>query len=107
MTFEQFEKSNSAELRSWAKSCFDKSANCPPEEMVSRLSFMMEAQFYMQQLDQRRENWNGRRDLLLEIVVILLIGVEILGIQRLPARKSQEAMGEGGGAIAGSDLRKT
>ncbi len=42
-----------------------------------RVAKLMEAQFYMSELDRRHDSWISLRDLILEIVVIVLIGGEI------------------------------
>ncbi len=77
MTFEQFEKARPEDLKAQAKECFDliNSPQIPNEFQVAKL---LEAQFYMQELDRRHGSWVATRDLILEIVVIVLIGAEIV-----------------------------
>lgn len=40
-------------------------------------AYLMQGQFYMRELEHRHDSWISRRDLLLELFVILLIGGEI------------------------------
>jgi hypothetical protein len=77
MTFEEFEKATKAELRSRAKDCFDNSAVYQPSDPMLTVPLILNAQFYMQELDRRHGSRIAVRDLILEIVVILLIGGEI------------------------------
>ena len=76
MTFADFEKATPAVLREQARQCFDRAneAQTATEFQVAKL---IEAQFYMSEMDRRAGSRIGLRDLLLEIVVILLIGGEI------------------------------
>jgi hypothetical protein len=75
MTFEEFEKAERRTLRERAKGCFDMAQDAILSE--GRSALLLEAQFYMQELDRRQGSWIATRDLVLEIVVILLIGGEI------------------------------
>ena len=55
-----------------------------------KVALMLEAQFCMHELDRRHGSWTARRDLLLELVVILLIGWEIwLGFR---AERNEDAL---------------
>ena len=76
MTFEEFEKAKPRELRAKAKSYFE-AAQAPGHTGERVTSFLLEAQFYMGEIDRRHDSWISLRDLVLEIVVILLIGWEI------------------------------
>lgn len=81
MTFEEFQKAGAKELRFQARECFDEVGKVVSWER--KASKLLEAQFYMQELDRRHDSWISWRDLLLEIVVIFLIGWEIhLGIKQ-------------------------
>jgi hypothetical protein len=78
MNFDQFEKASSRQLKAEAKWCFDLSKNeYSYPNPVDRMAVLLESQFYMQELDRRHDNWVAWRDLLLEVVVIVLIGGEI------------------------------
>jgi hypothetical protein len=76
MTFEDFEKAGKRDLKREAKQCFDE---CIDQSITGdvRTARLLEAQFYMGELDRRSSSRIALRDLLLEIVVILLIGAEI------------------------------
>jgi hypothetical protein len=77
VNFEQFTKAKRSELRALAKECFDESQDeAIPDD--KRESLRQEAQFYMGEMDRRTGGRVARRDLILELVVILLIGGEIL-----------------------------
>jgi hypothetical protein len=77
MTFEEFEKAKTKDLRRQAKECFDE---CSTEDMTAevRTATLFEAQFYLSEKDRRHDSWISTRDLILEIIVIILIGGEIL-----------------------------
>ncbi len=75
MTFEQFEKLGQHALRHEAKMAFDRAYEHNAAEL--RLIALTEAQFYMQELDRRHDSSVSIRDLILELIVIALIGVEI------------------------------
>jgi len=65
-----FEKLTKKELRQRADDAFKKAEEKGP-------GYLAEAQFYMQELGRRHDSWISIRDLILEIVVIVLIGFEI------------------------------
>jgi hypothetical protein len=78
LTFEQLEKAKKHELKARAKACFEAA------QEGGRLyntdlgrATLLEAQFYMQELDRRHDSWIAWRDLVLEGIVIALIGWEI------------------------------
>jgi hypothetical protein len=84
MTFEEFEKATPKQLRDFAKARFE-TANTVGSAHAGTPALLLEAQFYLAEIDRREANKNRRedrrvslRDLLLEIVVIVLIGVEIM-----------------------------
>jgi len=62
------------ELKRAIEDCFDYAPEATP---VDRLAILQEAQFYTRELERRHDSWVSIRDLVLEIVVILLIGAEI------------------------------
>ncbi len=70
MRLKEIEKLKRKELKQRADEAFEKADEKGP-------AYLMEAQFYMRELEHRRDSWVSIRDLLLEIVVILLIGWEI------------------------------
>jgi hypothetical protein len=77
MTFEQMEKAKRPELRAEAKKCFEIAQdNATVNEYQA--AKMLEAQFYMQELDRRHDSWIERRDFWLELAVIMLILAEII-----------------------------
>jgi hypothetical protein len=78
MTFEEFEKANSQQLRHRAKYCFDFAQRPQMMGDSSNVTALLEAQFYMQEIDRRHDSRISLRDLVLEITVIALIGWEIL-----------------------------
>jgi hypothetical protein len=60
-------------------------------------AYLAKAQFYMRELEHRRDSWVSRRDLFLELVVIVLIGGELYmsytgGIQQDRQFKSQQTV---------------
>lgn len=77
MTFEEFEIATDVELTRETKICFDK-YNDPNQGEGNKPALLLEAQFYMQELGRREDSQVARRDLILEIVVIVLIGLEIV-----------------------------
>jgi hypothetical protein len=78
MRVEEFEKLTKKQLRSKANVCF---ATAAPSGELVRTALLTEARFYMDELNRRADSRVSLRDLILEIVVILLIGGEIgLGV---------------------------
>lgn len=84
MTFEEFEKADKRVLRARIKACFEDAQEGGRYHNTDRVpERLLEAQFYMQELDRRYDSWIAWRDLVLEVVVIALIGWEIhLAIQQ-------------------------
>jgi len=75
MRVRELERLTKKDLRQRADDAFQKADEKGP-------GYLMEAQFYMQELDRRHDSWISLRDLLLELVIIALIGWEIyLGYQ--------------------------
>ncbi|HLX44581.1 MAG TPA: hypothetical protein VKR43_14145 [Bryobacteraceae bacterium] len=91
MTFDHFEKATTRELRAEARDCFEKAARATTFE--SGLAYLFETQFYMQELDRRHGGRIAWRDLILEIVVIVLIGTEI-GLAIKQGKDEDELMGK-------------
>jgi hypothetical protein len=77
MTYEQYEKAKKRELKAEAKKCFD-IAQHPATLNEYQAAKLLEAQFYMQELDRRHDSWISWRDFVLEAIVIALIGCEIV-----------------------------
>jgi hypothetical protein len=77
MTFEEFQKASAKRLSAEAKLCFDNSQEPEGGSWNQRAAKLLESQFYMQELDRRHGSSVSIRDLLLEIVVIVLIGAEL------------------------------
>jgi hypothetical protein len=78
MNFDEFEKANDDDLKAEAKRCFDESRALTPADLPYKAPLMLEAQFYMQERDRRDSSRVALRDLRLEVVVIVLIGIEIV-----------------------------
>ncbi len=81
MTFEQFENANGAELRSEAKACFER-ARTFGHSWMGTAGALLEAQFYMGEIDRRDGTRIARRDFRMELIVIALIGFELLSGDR-------------------------
>jgi hypothetical protein len=75
-TFTEFEKAGRSELREWAKTCLD-NAHEHQHSCEETAALLSEAQFYLAEIERRKNARIALRDLLLEIVVIVLIGGEI------------------------------
>jgi hypothetical protein len=76
MQLTEIEKLKTKQLRQRVDEAFAKSDEKGP-------GYLAEAQFYMRELEHRRDLWVSRRDLFLEMVVIALIGWEIhMGYQQ-------------------------
>ena len=74
MNTEEFEKATEKDLRRNANECFDKLRDGGSQEHPALL---LSAQFYMDEIERREHDRVARRDLVLELVVILLIGLEL------------------------------
>jgi len=77
MRFEEFEKARLTDLKREAKSRFGEYKDSNTGGM-EKPALLLEAQFYMNEMDRRHDNWIARRDLILEVIVIVLIGMEIV-----------------------------
>jgi hypothetical protein len=84
MTFEEFQNAAAETLLAEAKTCFDTSKNFPAP-WAGRAPLVLEAQFYMAELDRREaalERAESRRiatrDFRMELIVIFLIGLELV-----------------------------
>jgi hypothetical protein len=77
MTFEEFEKADKAKLMAEAKKSFDISQD-PRSDNTWQVAKLIEAQIYMTEIDRKSSSRIALRDLILEVVVIILIGVEIV-----------------------------
>src|ERR1700687_6169780 len=75
MTFEEYEKASKRVLRAQAKESFDQANQ--NASWGGAPTLLLQAQFYMQELDRRHDSLISLRDLILEIIVISLIGGEI------------------------------
>jgi hypothetical protein len=75
MRVEEFEKLTKKQLRAKANECFTKAE---PAAVLVRTALVTEARFYLDELNRRADSRVAIRDLILEIVVILLIGGEII-----------------------------
>jgi hypothetical protein len=80
LKLDNINKLNKEELRHAIADCFE---YAPDATSVDRLAILQEAQLYTRELERREDSWISRRDLILEIVVIVLIGAELgLGYQQ-------------------------
>jgi hypothetical protein len=76
MTFNDFERAKKRDLKEKANDCFRKYYD-PNTGGLDKPALLLEAQFYMSEMDRRHQTWISWRDLILEIAVIVLIGIEI------------------------------
>jgi hypothetical protein len=74
MKAEEFENAKEKDLRRKANECFEKLENSGSHE---KPALLIEAQFYMDEIERRKQDTIARRDLILELVVIALIGLEL------------------------------
>jgi hypothetical protein len=74
MRVEEFESTSKKQLRAKANERF---ARLDTAGGLDRPAILAEAQFYLREIDRRYESWISWRDLILEIVVIILIGLEL------------------------------
>lgn len=74
MNTEEFEKATKKDLRRKANECFDKLKDSGSNEWPALL---MEARFYLDEIERREHDRVSTRDLMLELVVIVLIGLEL------------------------------
>jgi hypothetical protein len=74
MNTEEFEKATERDLRQKANECFDKLKDSGSQEWPALL---LSARFYMDEVERREHDRVAMRDFLLEVVVILLIGLEL------------------------------
>lgn len=99
MNTQEFEQATEKDLRRKANECFDKIKDSGSHEHPALL---LQAQFYLAEIERRGHDWVATRDLWLEIVVIVLIGLElyfgitggnaeIAALQKLTASASQTA----------------
>jgi hypothetical protein len=80
LSVEELEKLSKKQLRKRANEFFYMLENCGYEQEPAVLA---KAQFYLRQLEHRWDSWVSTRDLILEIIVILLIGGEIyMGVRQ-------------------------
>jgi hypothetical protein len=77
MTFEEFEIATNQDLTGETKRCFDRYNNSTTGSS-DKPAWLLEAQFYMQELGRREDSRVARRDFWMEVAVIFLIGVEIV-----------------------------
>ncbi len=74
MRVEEFGRLSRNQLRTKANECFHKAETAGTND---RPGLLLEAQFYLRELEHRVDSWTSIRDFILEIVVIFLIGWEI------------------------------
>jgi hypothetical protein len=70
----QIDKLTRKQLKKAIENCFEYAPEASP---VDRLAILQEAQFYTRELERRDDSRISNRDFLLEIVVIILIGMEL------------------------------
>ena|SRR2546427_9734771 len=75
MTYEKFVKATKADLVNKANECF---ATAAAAGNLNKPAALLEAQFYVGEIDRRDQNRISRSDFWLEIIVISLIGLEIV-----------------------------
>jgi hypothetical protein len=74
MKTEEFENATQKDLRRKANECFEKFENSGSHE---KPALLIEAQFYLDEIEHRKQDKVARRDLILELVVIALIALEL------------------------------
>lgn len=74
MKTEEFENAKEKDLRRKANECFEKLDNSGSHE---KPALLIEAQFYMDEIERRKQDSIAMRDLILELVVIALIALEL------------------------------
>lgn len=74
MNIEEFEKATEKDLRRKANECFDKLKDSGSQEWPALL---LSARFFLDEIERREHDRVAKRDLFLELVVILLIGLEL------------------------------
>lgn len=75
MNLKEFEKATKDELRQKASECFALAESEPSGD--DKIRHLLSAQFYLHEVEQREQSFISIRDLVLEIIVIVLIGLEI------------------------------
>jgi hypothetical protein len=76
MTFKEFENATPEKLREEAKSCFDRAEENP--SWGGGPTLVLQAQFYMMEMDRRENAWIARRDFWMEFIIIVLIVGELI-----------------------------
>ena len=74
MKAEEFENATPKDLRRKANECFEMLENSGSSE---KPALLIEAQFYLDEIEHRKQDEVARRDLILELVVIVLIALEL------------------------------
>jgi hypothetical protein len=93
------EKLSKKDLKIGAMRCLEM-YNKGVEVGISREGFLLDSQFYIAELDRRHDSFISIRDFLLELVVILLIGWEIvMGYQQDKAMVQMQSSMERQAAI--------
>jgi hypothetical protein len=77
MTFEEFQIAQDIQLIYETKQCFDRYNN-PLTGGGDKPALLLEAQFYIQELGRREDSKIARRDFRMELIVIVLIGLELV-----------------------------
>jgi hypothetical protein len=74
MKAEEFENATPRDLRRKANECFEMLENSGSHE---KPALLIEAQFYLDEIEHRKQDKVAFRDLILELVVIFLIALEL------------------------------
>lgn len=77
MTFEEFQTAQNIQLLYATKQCFDR-YNDVRVGADDKAGVLLEAQFYIQELGRREDSKIARRDFRMELIVIVLIGLELV-----------------------------
>src|SRR5947207_273506 len=75
MTLEEFEQATEQDLRAEANACLARAVDAGS---IDKSYHYLQAQFYMGEINRRRDARIVRRDLILELVIICLIILEIV-----------------------------
>jgi hypothetical protein len=75
MRTEEFKKKTEEQLRDMADDCF---ARLDSVQVTEKPGLLLQAQFYLSEIDKRHDEKIGRRDLILELIIIALIVGELV-----------------------------
>jgi len=87
MKFSEFENATASDLRREVVERFDLYDTTRP----GRIELLWEAQFFMAEIDRRESAWIAKRDLILElIIIVLIVGELVFGINGLARERETD-----------------